>query len=181
MRLAMKLVRAALNRDVDEGSTRVADAGVKGGGLDFEFTHCRLRRDKADAARVRVALDVGECVGDAVERELVAVLSGAVDGELRVHIVRPPVGLPHVGAVDRSGREQNKADGAAAEGRQFDNPPLIDDLADCRFRGAQQRRLGLDFNRVSHVAYLHADVDLDGITDAHLHVLANEFLEPSHF
>src|SRR5204863_3809536 len=83
----------------------------------------------------------------------------------------------HVGAVDGAGREQGELHSVAGEDRELEDAALVDDLAEGGLGGREERRLGGDVDGFGDVADAEGHVDLDGVVDADLDVLADELLE----
>ena len=153
----MELVRAGLGDDVHLAG-RAAELGRVDAGLHLELFERVDRRQQ----NIRVEVDVG--VVRAVERVVVelAPLPGDRDLLVGARAALPVAGLPgarELGAHVRAERDERQE--VAAVQRQLDDAPVLDDRADRRVFGRDQRRHARHFGRLRQRADFHREVDAD--------------------
>ena len=135
-------------------------------GLHFEFFE-RVDRRQED---VGVEIDVG--VVDAVERVVVELAPLAGDRDLlagaRAALAITGLAGPREPGADVRA-QSNETEIVATVQRQLDNPPILDDGADCRIRGGDERRGGGDFSRFGERAEFEREVDAKRLLDVQFH------------
>ncbi len=170
---AAQLVRAGLDREVDDAAFGVAGGRVERRGLDLELLDDPRGRHVGGDDLVGVG---GRGARDAVDRQVVAVAARAghrVADDVRRLERTIETGRP--GGGDARGQADERV-GIAVRRRQLRDPPRVDDVAERRGRGLEQRRVGGDGDGFGD-AGLEPEIDLEPIGDAQLDV-PRHFLEP---
>ena len=160
---AVQLVGARLGRGVDLRD-RPAVLRVEQAGDDVELLQRVHRRQQ----HVGVEVQVG--VLDPVERVVVVVdaLAGDVQREAVALPAHALLALARRGTVGRgAGDERGELQVVPSIQRQLDDRPVLDDRADRRVRGLQQRRAARDLDHLGELADFQRE--RDPARAAHLH------------
>ncbi len=163
------LVRARLRDRIDDGPRGPAELRVVLVRQHLEFLD---RLDRRPRLRARALPDDVVVVVAAVEHVVVVAWILPVDRD-RVAAERLRADRRH-----DSRQQADEPDEVAVHARQLDQRLLRDVAADFLRRHVDERRVGVDGDRLFERADLHRDLDARRLADLEPQILAVEFLEP---